>query len=59
MFHWLSEAFDWVDHEKLLRILEDIEVPKIERMLIRNIYWNQTAEVRIRNDVTSSVEIEA
>jgi len=46
-----SKAFDNVKHEKLLEMLEDIQIDGKDLRIIRNLYWKQTAAIRIGGQV--------
>jgi len=52
-----SKAFDNVKHEKLLEMLEDIQIDGKDLRIIRNLYWKQTAPIRIGGQVGKFVEI--
>ena len=39
-------AFDWVDHKKLWRILKELGIPDNLTCLLRNLYANQEGTVR-------------
>ena len=45
-----AKAFDRVKHEKLIEILENLGVDGKDIRLIVNLYWDQTASVRVAND---------
>ena len=44
-----TKAFDCVDHNKLWKILEEMEIPDHLTCLLRNIYAGQEATVRTRH----------
>ena len=52
-----QKAFDRVYHDKLIEILDEIGVPTTERNIIKNLYWTQTAKIRINGKLTSLIEI--
>ena len=52
-----QKAFDRVKHEKLVEIMEKAEIPELERRLIINLYWQQSATVRWDNEISKSVKI--
>ena len=52
-----QKAFDLVNHEKLIKILEDIGVPETERSLIKNLYWEQNAVVNVNGNKTEKINI--
>ena len=44
-----QKAFDRINHEKLMRIMEKASIPIHERKLIRHLYWNQYAVIRTKD----------
>ena len=46
-----AKAFDKVRHDDLLDMLQDVNLDGKDLRLLRNLYWNQSAGVRIDNDV--------
>ncbi|GFO39118.1 RNA-directed DNA polymerase from mobile element jockey-like [Plakobranchus ocellatus] len=46
-FNDYSEAFDKVGHVELFRMLEKLDIDGKDLRVIRNLYWDQTASVRI------------
>ena len=40
-----QQAFDMVEHKKLMEMLEDIGLDGKDIRVIRNLYWNQKATV--------------
>ena len=47
-----AKAFDFVDHNKLWKILKEMEIPDHLTCLLRNLYADQEATVRIRHETT-------
>ena len=43
------KAFDWVDHNKLWTILQEMGIPDHLPYLLRNLYADQEATVRTRH----------
>ena len=41
-----QKAFDRINHEKLLEIMEKAGIPDLERKLIKSLYWNQYAVIK-------------
>jgi len=41
-----QKAFDRINHEKLLNIMEKAEIPELERKLVKCLYWNQYAAIK-------------
>ena len=52
-----SKAFDRVQHEKLIKCLQEIGIDGKDIRLIRNIYWEQTASIRCENSYSPYIEI--
>ena len=52
-----TKAFDTVDHENIIKMLEDISINGKDLTIIKNIYWEQTADVRIGNELSGSKKI--
>lgn len=51
------KAFDRVQHNKLVNILRNIGISKKDLNIIINLYWNQTAVLRVDEDQTDEVKI--
>ena len=47
-----SKAFDKVRHEKLFNILEHLDIDENDIRVIRNLYWDQSAAVRIGGELS-------
>ena len=47
-----AKAFDCVDHNTLWKILKEIRIPDYLTCLLRNLYADQEATVRIRHGTT-------
>ena len=47
-----TKAFDWVDHNELWKILQEMGIPDHHTCLLRNLYAGQEATVRIRHGTT-------
>lgn len=52
-----SKAFDKVRHDELFGILEDLDIDGKDLRIIRNLYWNQTAAVRVDRECSDYKEI--
>ena len=50
-----EKAFDRVRHEPLMRCLSEIGVDGKDIKIIRNLYWDQTASVRIMNELSEEI----
>ena len=48
-----AKAFDCVDHNKLWKILKEMEIPDYLTCLLRNLYAGQEATVRTRHGTTN------
>ena len=46
LFYWLCQVFDCVDHNKLWKTLQEMEIPDHLTCLLRNLYAGQEAIVR-------------
>ena len=47
-----TKAFDYVDHDKLWKILQEMGIPDHLTCLLRNLYAGQETTVRIRHGTT-------
>ena len=52
-----AKAFDYVDHNKLWKILKDVGIPDHLTCLLQNLYAGQEAEVRTRHGIMDSFQI--
>ncbi|KAF6198774.1 hypothetical protein GE061_006796 [Apolygus lucorum] len=52
-----EKAFDNVRHEKLDRILQEVGLDFKDVRLMRNLYWNQTAQVRVDGALSEQVTV--
>lgn len=52
-----AKAFDKVQHEKMIKILQDIGLDARDIRIIRNLYWNQKANVKVNGELTSEIDI--
>ena len=52
-----EKAFDTVQHDKLIAILNDIGLDGRDIRIIANLYWNQTADIRINGQTSEEVPI--
>lgn len=53
-----EKAFDRVQHSKLVEILRQIQLDEKDIRLIENLYWGQTAEIRVGTLKTDAVKIQ-
>ena len=53
-----TKAFDKVKHHKLMKIMEATGIPFHERRVIANLYWNQIANVRCKDELSEEIVIE-
>ena len=49
-FFGYTKAFDNVKRDKLFQILEKLDVDGKDLRLIRNLYWDQNAAVKVNNE---------
>ena len=52
-----AKTFDWVDHNKLWKILKEMGIPDHLTCLLRNLYANQEATVRTRHETMNLFRI--
>jgi exonuclease III len=52
-----TKAFDKVKHDSLFQILEKLDIDGKDLQIIRNIYWDQKAAIRIKNDTSDYTSI--
>ena len=52
-----AKAVDWVNHNKLWKILKEIGIPDHLTCLLRNLYADQEAAVRIGHGTTDWLQI--
>ena len=52
-----AKVFDWVDHNKLWKILREMGIPDHLTCLLRNLYAGQEATVRSRHGTTDWLQI--
>ena len=52
-----AKTFDYVDHNKLWKILKETEIPDDLTCLLRNLYADQEATVRTRHGTTNWFKI--
>ena len=52
-----AKAFDYVDHNKLWKILKEVEIPDHLTCLLRNLYTGQEATVRTGHGTTDWFQI--
>ena len=48
-----EKAFDRVYHDEIMKCFEMIDMDSKDKRLIRNLYWEQQATVRIDNGISS------
>lgn len=52
-----SKAFDKVKHNKMITVLQDSGIDGKDLRIIKNLYWNQSAHIKINNEKTEEVKI--
>ena len=50
-----QKASDRVKHDHLTKIMEKAGVPELERRLITNLYWRQSAAVKWDGEISRDV----
>ena len=53
-----TKAFDKVQHEELLKLLQSLDLDGKDTRLIRNLYWDQTACMRVENELSEFTQIQ-
>ena len=53
-----AKSFDYVDHKKLWKFLNEMGIPDHLTCLLRNVYEDQEATLRTRHGTTDSFHIE-
>ncbi len=53
-----TKAFDKVKHEELLNTLMNLDINRKDIRIIQNVYWDQTACIRIDNELSNYIKIE-
>ena len=56
-FNDYAKAFDCVDHNKLGKTLQELEIPDHHTCLLRNLYADQEATVRTRHGTTDWFQV--
>ena len=51
-----TKAFDTVQHEELFRILQALNLDGKDVRIVRNLYWSQTAAVRVADETTEEFQ---
>ena len=52
-----NKAFDRVRHNRLLNMLQDLDLDGKDIRLVRNLYWNQSAAIRYQNELGNFTHI--
>lgn len=52
-----EKAFDKVKHEKLMEVLQKLDIDGKDIQCIQNLYWNQKAHVRNNDGYTNDIDI--
>jgi len=52
-----QKAFDNLNHDKLIEILDNVGVDKGDLRTISNLYWNQRAVIRVDGELSEEVLI--
>ena len=52
-----SKAFDKVKHEKLFEMLNQLDIDGKDLRVLRNLYWDQTAAVRVDGELREYTNI--
>jgi hypothetical protein len=52
-----TKAFDNVQHDKLIKILKDKNIDSRDIRIISNLYWNQTAKIKVDDEFSDEIKI--
>ena len=52
-----TKAFDKVKHNNIIVILEALNIDGKDLRIIKNMYWEQTAAIRIKNEISEFIQI--
>ena len=52
-----EKAFDWVNHEEMIKCLNDIGISGKDLKLIVNLYWTQRESIRLEKSVSDGIRI--
>ena len=52
-----EKAFDRIKHHKLIHVLRKVGLDDKDTRIIANMYWHQTANVRVDGEITEDMEI--
>ena len=52
-----TKAFDKVKHDNIIDILEALNIDGKDLSIIENMYWEQTAAIRIKNEISEFIQI--
>ena len=52
-----KKAFDKVKHDNLFKILEKLDIDGKDLRLVRNLYWERKAAMKVNNDISEYINI--
>ena len=52
-----KKAFDKVKHEQLINMLDLLDIDGKDLRVVRNIYWEQTAAIKIDNEISPFIKV--
>lgn len=52
-----EKAFDRVQHHKLMQLLRGLDIDQKDIRCIENLYWNQTAQIKLDNNMSNTIQI--
>ena len=50
-------AFDKVKHEQLINMLDSLDIHGKDLRVVRNIYWEPTAAIKIDNEISLFIKV--
>ena len=52
-----TKAFDKVKHEQRINMLDSLDIDGKDLRVVRNIYWEQTAAIKIDNEISPFIKV--
>lgn len=52
-----EKAFDRVQHHLLMKLLKRLDIDQRDIRCIENLYWNQTAQIKLDNNTSNNIQI--
>jgi len=52
-----TKAFDTIKHENIMKYLKELNIDGKDLRIIKNMYWEQSANIRIKNELGEAIKI--